>query len=57
MPKPGTYLSFKNFQNSEKAPFVIYADFESLIKHMHNCDPNPNKSYTKKNPEARTYKF
>ena len=48
MPPPGTYLRFKNFHHSEKAPFVIYADFESLIKSMDNCDPNPNKSYTKK---------
>ena len=48
MPPPGTYLRFKNFLHSEKAPFVIYADFESLIKSMDNCDPNPNKSYTKK---------
>ena len=48
MPPPGTYLKFKNFLHSEKAPFVIYADFESLIKPMDNCDPDPNKSYTKK---------
>ena len=48
MPPPGTYLRFKNFLHSEKAPFAIYADFESLIKSMDNCDPNPNKSYTKK---------
>ena len=48
MPQPNTYLRFKNFLHSEKAPFAIYADFESLIKPMHNCDPNPNKSYTKK---------
>ena len=48
MPPPGTYLRFKNFHHSEKAPFVIYGDFESLIKHIHNCDPDPNKSYTKK---------
>ena len=48
MPPPGTYLRFKKFHHSEKAPFVIYGDFESLIKHLHNCDPNPNKSYTKK---------
>ena len=48
MPPPGTYLKFKNFLHSEKAPFAIYADFESLIKPMHNCDPDPNKSYTKK---------
>ena len=48
MPPPNTYLRFKNFLHSEKAPFAIYADFESLIKPMDNCDPNPNNSYTKK---------
>ena len=48
MPPPNTYLRFKNFLHSEKAPFAIYADFESLIKPMDNCDPDPNKSYTKK---------
>ena len=47
MPPPGTYLRFKNFPHSEKAPFAVYADFESLIKPMDNCDPDPNKSYTK----------
>ena len=48
MPPPGTYLRFKNFLHSEKAPFVIYADFECKIIRMDNCDPDPNKSYTKK---------
>ena len=48
MPPPGANLKFKNFRYSEKAPFAIYADFESLIKPMDNCDPDPNKSYTKK---------
>ena len=48
IPPPNTFLRFKNFLHSEKAPFVIYGDFESLIKSMHNCDPDPNKSYTKK---------
>ena len=48
MPPANTYLEFKNFINSEKAPFAIYADFESLIKPIDNCDPDPNKSYTKK---------
>ena len=45
MPPPGTYLRFNIFHHSEKAPFVIYGDFESIIKHIHKCDPNPNKSY------------
>ena len=48
MPPPNTFLRFKNFRYSEKAPFVIYADFESLIKPLDNCDPDPNHSYTKK---------
>ena len=48
MPEPNTFLKFENFVNSEKAPFVIYADFESKIIEMDNCNPNPNKSYTKK---------
>ena len=48
MPPPGTYLKFKKFHHSEKAPFAIYADFECLIKNMDSCDPDPNKSYTKK---------
>ena len=48
MPPEGTYLNFKNFANSEKAPFTIYADFESLIKPLYNCKPNPSQSYTNK---------
>ena len=48
MPEPNTFLRFKNFPHSEKVPFVVYADTEALIKEMHNCDPDPNKSYTKK---------
>ena len=48
MPPQNTFLRFKNFRYSEKAPFAIYADFESLIKPMDNCDPDPNHSYTKK---------
>ena len=48
MPKPNTFLNFKSFRYSERAPFVIYADFESFIKPIDNCDPDPNHSYTKK---------
>ena len=48
MPKPNTFLNFKSFRYSERAPFVIYADFESFIKPIDSCDPDPNHSYTKK---------
>ena len=57
MPPPGTYLRFKNFLHSEKAPFAVYADFESLIKPMDNCDPDPNKSYTKKHQKHKPISF
>ena len=59
MPPPGSFLRFKNFVHSEKAPFVIYADFECKVKPIHNCKPNPNKSYTHKyqkhEPTSFTY--
>ena len=48
MPSPDTYIKFKNFLYSERAPFAIYADFESLVKPIDNCKPDPNKSYTLK---------
>ena len=57
MPQQDTFLRFKNFLHSEKAPFAIYADFESLIKPMDNCDPDPNKSYTKKYQKHKPISF
>ena len=48
MPEKGTILRFKHHKRSERVPFIIYADTEALIKEMHNCDPNPQNSYTKK---------
>ena len=57
MPPPNTYLRFKNFLHSEKAPFAIYADFESLIKPIDNCEPDPNKSYTKKHQKHEPISF
>ena len=48
MPPPETYLKFLNFLHSERAPFAIYADFESLLKPLETCKPDPNKSYTHK---------
>ena len=47
LPKKGTLLKYKNFRRSEKVPFIVYADFESYIKPMQSCDPNPESSYTK----------
>ena len=47
MPKKGTMLRFENYHKGERVPFVIYADFESCIKSIDTCDPNPENSYTK----------
>ena len=48
MPAPDSFIKFKNYLYSERAPFAIYADFESLLKPLDTCEPNPNKSYTHK---------
>jgi Recombination endonuclease VII len=46
MPEPGSTISFKNYRNSMRVPFVVYADFESFIKPIDTCQPNPLESYT-----------
>ena len=48
MPAPDSFIKFKNYLYSERAPFAIYADFESILKPLDTCEPNPNKSYTHK---------
>ena len=48
LPQKGTMLKYEHYHRSEKVPFIIYADFESYIKPIHSCNPNPKNSYTKK---------
>ena len=48
MPTPNTFLEFDKFINGEKAPFVIYADFESILKPLNTCKPDPKTSNTHK---------
>ena len=48
MPPPDSFIKFKNYLYSERAPFAIYADFESIVKPLDTCEPDPNKSYTLK---------
>ena len=31
MPKKGEFVQFKNYQRKIKSPFIIYADFESIL--------------------------
>ena len=48
VPEPGTTLSFKNYNRSMRVPFIIYGDFESFIKPIDTCQPDPRVSYTHK---------
>ena len=48
IPKKGEYVKFKNFVRKIKSPFMIYADFESILVPEDNRKQNPNESYTNK---------
>ena len=37
--------------------FVVYADFESYIKPLDTCEPNPENSYTKQYQKHEPSKF
>ena len=49
MPKQGSTIEFKDGQNQFKVPFIMYADFESILEPMGPVEPgspNPNQLYT-----------
>ena len=48
MPKKGEYVKFKSFERKIKLPFMISADFESILVLEDNGNQNPNESYTNK---------
>ena len=49
MPSEDTkILEFNQYQKSDKAPFIIYADLECIIKKADGCKNNPDNSYTTK---------
>ena len=41
-------LEFNQYQESDKAPFNIYADFECIIEKIDGCENNPENSSTAK---------
>ena len=48
MPAPGSTISFKHFEKGQRVPFMVYADFESLLKPISRCESNPEISSTTK---------
>lgn len=50
-------LSFKNVQNKNQVPFVIYADFEAELVNIAGCTPDPNKPSTTKYQEHKAISY
>ena len=46
MPKKGSVVKFKNYQNTSWFPFAVYADIESLTTKIETPDINSESSYT-----------
>ena len=41
MPSEGTKIEFNQYDKSDEAPFIIYADLKSLIVKIHGCKKIP----------------
>ena len=46
--KKGEYVKFKNYERKIKLPFIIHADFESILVPENNGKQNPEDPYTNK---------
>ena len=44
MSKKDEYVRFKNYERKIKSPFIIYADFESILVLENNRKQNPEES-------------
>ena len=52
MPSEDTkILEFNQYQKSDKAPFIIYANLECIIEKIDGCRNNPENSSTTKESE------
>lgn len=40
------WLEFSNYHKQDKIKFVVYCDFESLLRPIKTCSGNPSKSFT-----------
>lgn len=54
---PQNILKFKNYHKQLKMPFVIYADFETLLKPVQTALPNPKETFTAVTCEHQPYSF
>lgn len=54
---PENILKFENIEKQLEVPFVIYADFESLLKPISHAEPCDSRSFTVKTFEHEPYSF
>ena len=48
MPWGGIYVKFKYHERKKKSPFMIFANFESILVPENNEKQNPDESYIDK---------
>ena len=46
MPREGSTVGFCDGQNQFKVPFIMYADFESILEPIESPNPDPNQPYS-----------
>ncbi|XP_052765064.1 uncharacterized protein LOC128206548 [Mya arenaria] len=59
LPTPGDndILNFKDYEKTLKAPFIVYADFETVNKKLPTCASNPKHSSTTQNTKLEVCSF
>ena len=46
MPRKGSRIEFCDRQNQFKVPFIMYANFESILEPIESLNPEPNQPYS-----------
>ena len=46
MPKQGSTVEFKDGRNQFRVPFIMFADFESILEPIQGPNPDPNQPCT-----------
>lgn len=54
---PDNVLKFQNYERQLKVPFVVYADFESILKPIATCMPEKTCPYTVETYAHEPYSF
>ena len=57
MSKKGEHVKFKNFERKIISPYMVYADFESILVPENNGKQNSDESYTIKYQKYIVYSY